>query len=86
MSTQQLAEAAKLLDQELDRQERLYQAVHQLRAACGPDVQHVLDELVRLDQRRSALAQEIGTLEARLVELKGRVATAEAAAPAPAEA
>jgi chromosome segregation ATPase len=81
LSTQDLAEAAKLLDQELDRQERLYAAVHRLRERCGASVHAVLDELTQLDARRTALAQEIGTLEARLVELKGGVAQAEAATP-----
>ena len=79
MAIDELAEAMKVLDLEYDRVMRVYDAARTVR--CKIDsLQHILVEMVGLDARRTALAAEVGTLEARLIELKGEVGKAEAQA------
>lgn len=63
MTTSALADAVKLLDQELERIARTYEGAHLLREQVGGSVQVLLDEVVTLDQRKAALVSEIATLE-----------------------
>jgi hypothetical protein len=73
MPLRTLHDAVQLIDQELDRQQRLYGAAGALREQFGASIQYVLTELVELDERRAALAAEVGELEARLVALRAEV-------------
>jgi chromosome segregation ATPase len=72
-----LQEAVQIVDQELDRQQRVYAAAGALRDRFGATVQQVLTDLTELEERRAALAREVGELEARLVELRATVAQGE---------
>jgi chromosome segregation ATPase len=74
MTTSALADAVKLLDQELERIARTYEAAQLLRAHVGGSVQVLLDELVTLDQRKAALVSEIATLETQKAGLVDAVA------------
>lgn len=80
LATADLQAAARAFDEELDRQQRLYKAAHELREAFGVSAQNVLQELSQLDQRRAALAKEIGEHESHLVQLRSEVADAEGVA------
>jgi len=71
-----ILEHAKVLDLELERQQRLYRAAHSLREQCDATMQQYLSELQGLEARRDALAHEVGALEARKVTLAGEVAQA----------
>jgi predicted nucleic acid-binding Zn-ribbon protein len=77
----ELLNAAQAIDQELDRQQRLYAAARALRDRFGASVQQVLTELADLEDRRAVLASEIGALEARLVELRAAVSQGEVETP-----
>ena len=73
----ELLQAAKLIDQEMERQARLCDAAHRLREAVGVPVQVVLEDLQRLEERSATLAKEIGRQEARMVEVNRQVAEGE---------
>jgi hypothetical protein len=73
-----LVAAVKALAQEMARHARLYEDAHTVQEALGGgSMAQVLEEVSGLDARRTALADEIGTLEARLVILRAEVAAAE---------
>jgi uncharacterized small protein (DUF1192 family) len=76
MTTAALAEAVKLVDQELDRQCRVYDAAHAVRACVGASIQAVIAECQALDARKAALQAEVATLQAQLGDLKESVGKA----------
>ena len=77
MAMHEIAEAVRRMDLEYDRVCRVYSDAVLLRAHVA-SMQAVIEELEGLEVRRDALAAEIASLERILIDLRPKVAQAQA--------